>query len=148
MRDVTVTAETLFDAGFEAGSLAAANALLGWLHAQGHVAAVAAARAAWESGSMFLADPVAVAAEPFDGRPALMARADSPEAPHLAGVPTASSQMGQDQTITGGPYRLKRGEAQEMGFTGDACGACGGMRMKRSGTCATCQDCFQTTGCS
>ncbi|MEM5807433.1 MAG: hypothetical protein QW474_03560 [Candidatus Aenigmatarchaeota archaeon] len=34
------------------------------------------------------------------------------------------------------------------GYTGDMCSSCGSMRVKRSGTCAVCEDCGTTTGCS
>ena len=35
----------------------------------------------------------------------------------------------------------------EQGFTGDMCDSCGGVRMVRTGTCATCMDCGTTGGC-
>lgn len=38
--------------------------------------------------------------------------------------------------------------AREMGYTGNVCPMCGGLRMVREGTCEKCQDCGQTTGCS
>lgn len=38
--------------------------------------------------------------------------------------------------------------AKATGYTGDACSNCGGLRMFRSGTCATCSDCGTTSGCS
>jgi len=47
-----------------------------------------------------------------------------------------------------GAPKLNPAQAQQQGFTGDPCGQCGSMRMVRTGKCATCQDCFQTTGCS
>jgi hypothetical protein len=34
------------------------------------------------------------------------------------------------------------------GFTGSMCDACGNFRMVRTGTCETCLDCGQGTGCS
>ena len=36
----------------------------------------------------------------------------------------------------------------EAGYSGEACPHCQGQRMVRSGTCATCQDCGTTSGCS
>lgn len=48
------------------------------------------------------------------------------------------------------PLHRANGEmssAVEMGYTGDVCPSCGGLRMKRSGTCTTCEDCGSTSGC-
>jgi hypothetical protein len=43
---------------------------------------------------------------------------------------------------------LTQGEiAREQGFTGNPCQQCGGLRLKRSGTCETCQDCGWNAGC-
>lgn len=38
--------------------------------------------------------------------------------------------------------------AKQIGYTGETCPACGSIRMRRSGTCAVCEDCGATTGCS
>lgn len=38
--------------------------------------------------------------------------------------------------------------AKKQGFTGEQCGACGSMKMKRNGSCMLCVDCGETTGCS
>lgn len=38
--------------------------------------------------------------------------------------------------------------AKSQGYTGDPCGTCGSMAMKRSGSCATCENCGSTSGCS
>lgn len=47
-----------------------------------------------------------------------------------------------DPTLTQAEY------ARSSGYTGDTCSYCGGMRMRRNGTCQLCEDCGQTTGCS
>ncbi len=39
-------------------------------------------------------------------------------------------------------------EARAKGYTGDKCPGCGSLRLKRNGTCALCEDCGATTGCS
>jgi ribonucleoside-diphosphate reductase alpha chain len=39
-------------------------------------------------------------------------------------------------------------EAIQQGYTGDVCGSCGSMKMKRNGTCLVCTECGETTGCS
>ncbi|TAL40458.1 MAG: hypothetical protein EPN91_13085 [Salinibacterium sp.] len=36
----------------------------------------------------------------------------------------------------------------ESGFTGDACGECGAMKLTRNGMCMKCHGCGATTGCS
>jgi ribonucleoside-diphosphate reductase alpha chain len=38
--------------------------------------------------------------------------------------------------------------AISSGFTGEACCNCGSMKMVKSGTCSSCQDCGTTSGCS
>lgn len=37
--------------------------------------------------------------------------------------------------------------AVEAGYTGDVCEQCGSFRMKRAGTCLTCDDCGTSSGC-
>ena len=39
-------------------------------------------------------------------------------------------------------------EAKSKGYTGEQCPSCGSMKLKRSGSCAVCEDCGNTTGCS
>lgn len=39
-------------------------------------------------------------------------------------------------------------EAKAKGYTGEKCPSCTSMRLKRNGTCALCEDCGSTTGCS
>jgi len=38
--------------------------------------------------------------------------------------------------------------AKEKGYTGDQCGGCGSLRVRRNGACTVCDDCGQTSGCS
>ena len=38
--------------------------------------------------------------------------------------------------------------AKESGYTGDPCTTCGSMRIVRSGSCAKCDECGNTSGCS
>lgn len=42
----------------------------------------------------------------------------------------------------------KAQEAKKKGYTGESCSTCGSMRLRRNGTCAVCEDCGNTTGCS
>ena len=37
--------------------------------------------------------------------------------------------------------------AKQYGYTGEACRRCAGFRVKRTGTCSTCEDCFSNEGC-
>lgn len=46
------------------------------------------------------------------------------------------------------PSGMARTVARTMGFTGDVCVNCGGVRMVRNGSCLMCNDCGTTTGCS
>ncbi len=39
-------------------------------------------------------------------------------------------------------------EAKSFGYTGEQCGQCGSMRVKRNGSCTVCEDCGSTSGCS
>jgi len=39
-------------------------------------------------------------------------------------------------------------EAKSRGYTGDQCGACGSMCVKKNGSCSVCEECGVTTGCS
>ncbi|ALM09659.1 MAG TPA: vitamin B12-dependent ribonucleotide reductase [Candidatus Peribacter riflensis] len=38
--------------------------------------------------------------------------------------------------------------ARQQGFTGSVCSGCGGVRVKRNGSCEVCLDCGATSGCS
>jgi ribonucleoside-diphosphate reductase alpha chain len=38
--------------------------------------------------------------------------------------------------------------ARQIGYTGEQCGSCGSIRVKRNGSCTVCEDCGSTTGCS
>lgn len=40
-----------------------------------------------------------------------------------------------------------RTEAIAQGFTGESCSKCGSLRVLRTGKCATCADCGETTSC-
>ena len=39
-------------------------------------------------------------------------------------------------------------QAVQQGYTGEFCDQCFGVRMIKTGTCSTCQECGVTTGCS
>jgi len=39
-------------------------------------------------------------------------------------------------------------EARSKGYTGEQCGNCASMRVKRNGSCTVCDDCGTTSGCS
>lgn len=39
-------------------------------------------------------------------------------------------------------------DVRALGFTGEQCGKCGSMKVKRNGACSVCTDCGETTGCS
>jgi len=37
---------------------------------------------------------------------------------------------------------------KSLGYTGESCGSCGSMRVKRNGSCTVCESCGGTSGCS
>lgn len=41
-----------------------------------------------------------------------------------------------------------RAASRDAGYTGDSCGQCGSMRMRRNGACQVCEDCGTSSGCS
>ena len=51
--------------------------------------------------------------------------------------------MAEADTMMGDAYV----PTANTGHTGDVCDCCGGIRMRRSGTCLLCDDCGQTSGC-
>jgi hypothetical protein len=56
------------------------------------------------------------------------------------------------QTLLGSssltPQKLSRDGAKQMGFTGNQCNVCFGMRMRISGHCEVCEECGNSSGCS
>ncbi len=38
--------------------------------------------------------------------------------------------------------------SRDAGYTGDICGQCQGVKMRRNGSCLLCEDCGSTSGCS
>ena len=79
---------------------------------------------------------------------------DAPEPvyePHAA--PDAATATQPPASPAAPPQRRVNGTPQLSapilaGYTGNPCRTCGGLRMRRSGTCETCEDCFATSGCS
>jgi hypothetical protein len=61
-----------------------------------------------------------------------------------AWVPSCDSRVAP--TLSGS--RGKPAERRLPQYTGDACSNCGSVEMVRSGSCATCQVCGETGGCS
>ncbi len=58
----------------------------------------------------------------------------SPDAPKMPAAPSREA----DKII----------DAKSQGYTGEQCGNCGSMKVKRNGSCSVCVDCGETTGCS
>ncbi len=44
--------------------------------------------------------------------------------------------------------RIPKDQARRAGYTGESCGSCGSIRVRRNGTCIVCEDCGTTSGCS
>lgn len=53
---------------------------------------------------------------------------------------TAEKKMSRDE--------MKILQAKAKGYTGEMCGQCGSMKVKRNGACTVCEDCGATSGCS
>ncbi|MDB5104859.1 MAG: ribonucleoside-diphosphate reductase, adenosylcobalamin-dependent [Fibrobacteres bacterium] len=51
-------------------------------------------------------------------------------------------QAAQDQKA------MPRDQAKRAGYTGESCGSCCSIRVRRNGTCVVCEDCGTTSGCS
>ncbi|MFA5108291.1 MAG: vitamin B12-dependent ribonucleotide reductase [Candidatus Micrarchaeia archaeon] len=59
-----------------------------------------------------------------------------------------SAGQKQAQTPPSASPHEKIKEAKALGYTGDPCGGCGSMKVKRNGSCTVCLDCGETSGCS
>jgi ribonucleoside-diphosphate reductase alpha chain len=73
--------------------------------------------------------------------------------PSAAPVPVALSTGGTAsmKADVAGAAVAKRQSAldlRELGYTGEQCSSCQSSRLKRNGSCAVCEDCGTTTGCS
>lgn len=85
-------------------------------------------------GSRAIAAPVVPVPVPVPAAP--VRRAPAPIAP-------ASTEPGAPKLT---PDVLER--ARMSGFLGDPCPTCGAMTLVRTGSCATCASCHNTSGCS
>jgi len=113
-------ARRAYDNGFEDGSIAACNAILGFMQRRG-IAGGDIVLAAWNAGALIEAPQTVVVADPA---PPTLIRGE-------IGAP-----------------KLGRKEAIQSGYTGDTCTVCESIRVKRNGSCLVCEECGQTTGCS
>lgn len=55
---------------------------------------------------------------------------------------------GSDLPPSPSAAKVRRQISQAQGYTGDPCGHCGSLLLKRSGSCLVCDGCGTTTGCS
>jgi hypothetical protein len=111
---------------YEAGSIAAANAIFAWLGKTYAPAIQHRAVAAWEAGE--IAELVVQPATATNSSP----------------VASILKDRVADRRGSSGTREL----AFAQGYTGDSCDHCGAMKMKRTGTCLTCEACGTTTGCA
>ncbi len=58
----------------------------------------------------------------------------------------AQLKTAEAKVAVGGNAKVK--EARAKGYTGEQCGYCNSMRVKRNGSCTVCEDCGTTSGCS
>lgn len=71
---------------------------------------------------------------------AIIARALSPGVP----IPPKIVEIPNERAAT-----LTQSEiARESGYTGDPCDVCGAFKLRRTGTCVTCEACGANSGCS
>ncbi len=59
---------------------------------------------------------------------------------------TREKKMVETKVAVSGNAKVK--EARAKGYTGEQCGYCNSMRVKRNGSCTVCEDCGTTSGCS
>ncbi|HLC79535.1 MAG TPA: LAGLIDADG family homing endonuclease [archaeon] len=78
---------------------------------------------------------------------------ESPEGEQKKIVPQNRSELAvpksmEDLDKPTSEEELKIRAARSKGYTGDQCGSCGSMKVKRNGACTVCDDCGATSGCS
>lgn len=59
---------------------------------------------------------------------------------------TPISLAERSRKLLGATVKVAKALDRVDGFTGDICQDCGGVRMVRTGTCVTCQDCGSASG--
>ena len=73
-------------------------------------------------------------------------RRERPVTPEARFVSVTLSEPPKDQVEFATPDRPAPG--QPAGPCGEVCVTCGGVNLRRAGSCLTCQDCGTTTGCA
>lgn len=114
--------DTGYDKGYDAGSIAACNAILAFLNSTGLSIVAVQVLTAWEDGTITSA-PVEDPVTPTDPAP-------------------------QPPAIVLPAPKMSREQARGSGYTGDSCTYCQGLQVKRNGSCLVCETCGNTTGCS
>jgi ribonucleoside-diphosphate reductase alpha chain len=77
-----------------------------------------------------------------------------PVAPGTAGQGKPAARPAEPVAATSTPsveapgHAMARDQAKRAGYTGESCGSCGSVRVRRNGTCIVCEDCGTTSGCS
>ena len=79
------------------------------------------------------------AAKPSNGNGGYSATAAAKAQPATMASPDASAGMMLGDRIK---------QARAKGYEGDPCSACGQLTLVRSGACAKCDTCGETSGCS
>lgn len=69
---------------------------------------------------------------------------------HVTTLATATGnyRAAWDEMIPVDPAPKRLTAARDQGYTGDECGQCGSMKMRRNGACLLCDSCGSTSGCS
>ncbi len=63
-------------------------------------------------------------------------------------VPLATEQAAKPTALKIETKISAKIDMKSLGYTGEQCGKCGSMKVKRNGACSVCVDCGETTGCS
>ena len=80
-----------------------------------------------------------------------LGRKDFVHVKSMEGLDTKTEQAKEapkEKQLRIGGSEAKVFEAKSKGYTGEQCSSCGSMKLKRNGSCAVCEDCGTTTGCS
>lgn len=72
-----------------------------------------------------------------------------PQPPKPPGHRPQSANVGYDgQAVSAAGGASDRSQSKSLGYTGDPCGKCGSLTLRRTGVCTTCDTCGDNSGCS
>jgi ribonucleoside-diphosphate reductase alpha chain len=98
-------------------------------------------------GSTYLGKTDFLHIKPVAPEPAGQGKPMSPETAGQ-GKPAARPAAPSTPAAEAFGHAMARDQAKRAGYTGESCGSCGSVRVRRNGTCIVCEDCGTTSGCS